>query len=586
MFSRMAKTLLVLGSGMVLSGVVLDSRLPTVGAAVFAWVLVEWLLFHASVVLFDRCLRLERSFAGPTGLPTVWRDQQVTVRVRLANRSWFHFPHLEARDIVPPHFEVAPGSGPAGGGRWRLALGPREAREWSYDVVATRVGHARFPGVAVQATSFGGLFAADRFLDAPADLRVYPPLAGKKHLPALTKFYNQFRHHGVHVYRRGGTGSELLELRDYIAGDPPQAIAWRPSARREELVTRVFESEVPMRIHVFLDGSASMRVGTGETHLEVATEMLAEFARVALSNRDWVGLTLVDERREEVVRPARGRAQLYRILDLLARHGNLSSGHAIGDFEGLFRTVEAYCQVRFPQLWEKPFNRSGVGFFSVRVTLGSSHFTRRKRLATIVAAHLGESPRLIEACLSAPRVFADLLARFCLAEGLRLAKGFSEEVLDLGARCDGKLEVLERSLRYAIQRARDNELYVLLMDFAGLADRLGPILEALKLAQQKHHAIVAMSPWLSEYFQEVPGAAEASREGTRILAGPWGPAGGSASTELLERLTFQRYVRQQEEVRTRFLAAGLPFATVRSQEALPRLLSLVTRLRLNQGVMT
>lgn len=575
--TRMAKVLLVLGACLLIAGIFDQPRLAAVGGLVVCWVMAEWALFSVALTGFDRWVRLERAFTGPTCLPTVWRDQELEVELALVNRSWFHFPYLEVRDVVPPHLEPPAA---AVGERWRLGLGPRSIRRWSYPAVAARVGVARFPGVSCQLTSLAGLFVENRFVAAPSEIRIYPPVAGRRHQPALVKFYNRFLHHGIHVHRKGGTGSELLELRDYVPGDPPQSVAWRPSARREELVTRVFESEVPMRVTVFLDGSASMRVGSRQTHLEIATEMIGEFARLALANRDWVGLTLIDESGEELVRPGRGRGHLFRILDLLTRHGNLSAGHAIGDFAGLFQAAEAYAQVRFPGLWDKPFNRSTAGWIPFP---GTARRTRAKRLALIAASHLGEGPRLVERCLHDPAAFAGLLARFCREEGLRLRKGFSEEVLDLGIRCAGKLDVLERSLRWSVQRARDNELLVLLVDFAGLEDRLGPILESLRLARRKHHSVIALSPWLSEYFQEVP---TASGSETRILRGPFGADGGSDPLQVAERLTYQRYVRSQEAVRNAFLASGVPFAVVGSQEALPRLLAHVSRARLNLGVMS
>lgn len=580
MFTRMAKALLTLGAVMLLAGVVEQPRMAALGGAIVCWILVEWAIFSVAMAGFGRWVRLERTFAGPVCLPTVWREQQITVRLSLVNRSWFHFPYLEVWDVIPPHLEPAAESTPQ---RWRLGLGPRSVRSWSYAATAARVGFARFPGISCQAVSLAGLFVDNRFLAAPAELKIYPPASGKKNLPSLLKSYNRFLHHGIHVFRRGGTGSELLELRDYIPGDPPRTIAWRASARREELLTRIFESEVPMRITVLLDGSASMRVGTAQTHLEVATEMIGEFARLALGNRDWVGLTLVSEDGEEVVRPGRGRAHLFRILDLLTRHGNLSSGQALGDFDGLFQAAEAYAQVRFPGLWGGAFNRSTAGLLSLPFIGDTTRRTRLKRVAMVAASHLGEGPRIVERCLHDRATFADLLARFCRAEGLRLRRGFSEEVLELGERCAGKLAVLERALRWSILRARDNELFVVLVDFAGLEDRLAPVLEAMQLARQKHHTVMVMSPWLSEYFQEAPAG---SGDGTKILRGPFGAEGGRDPLEVAERLTFTRYVRSQEAVRATFLARGIPFATVRSQEALPRLLSRVTRLRLNQGVMT
>lgn len=580
--TRLAKALLVLSAALLLAGVADQPRLAAIGGGLLAWLLVEWVIFTVAMSGFSRWVRLERTFTGPPCLPTVWRDQALTVQLALTNRSIFHFAHVEVWDILPGHLEPVPDA--AQPERWRLALGAHSRREWAYPVTAARVGVARFPGLAVQVTSLAGLFLDARFLVAPAELRIYPPVGGKQTLPSLLKSYNHFLQHGAHVFRKGGTGSELLELRDYEPGDSPRHVAWRASARREELLTRVFESEVPMRITVFLDASASMRVGSRRTHFEIATGMIGDFARLALTNRDWVGLTLISEDGEEVVRPARGRTQLLRILDALTRHGNLSPGHALGDVEGLLQAAEAYAQVRFPTLWEAPFNRSTAGLFTLPFFGNPARTTQVKRIAAIAAAHLGEGPRVLERALHDRAVLGRLLARFAESEGLRVRKGFGEEVLALAEQCRGKLDILDRSIRWAMQHARDDELFVLLVDFAGLEDALDPILESLKLARQRHHDILVMGPWLSEYFQEAGPAVES---GTKILHGPFGAGADAAGPlALADRLTYTRYLRSQEAVRARFHAAGLPFAVVHAQEALPRLLSTVTRLRLNRGVMT
>ena len=59
------------------------------------------------------------------------------------------------------------------------------------------------------------------------------------------KRHNIFPPPGVHRLKRPGGGSELLDLRDYMPGDPPKMIAWKASARKDKLFTKEFESEVP-----------------------------------------------------------------------------------------------------------------------------------------------------------------------------------------------------------------------------------------------------------------------------------------------------------------------------------------------------
>ena len=92
---------------------------------------------------------------------------------------------------------------------------------------------------------------------------------------AVTKQRNQQLPPGVHRLRSGGSGSELLDLRDYRTGDPPKTIAWKVSARRDRLITKVFENEVPIRCTLFVDVSSSVRVPTKQgTALQLFLQIL------------------------------------------------------------------------------------------------------------------------------------------------------------------------------------------------------------------------------------------------------------------------------------------------------------------------
>ena len=67
------------------------------------------------------------------------------------------------------------------------------------------------------------------------------------------------------VFRRArtrGAGLEFHEYRHYQAGDDPRSIDWTVEARLRQLVVRVSRAEGHLRLHVLIDGSASMGVGT------------------------------------------------------------------------------------------------------------------------------------------------------------------------------------------------------------------------------------------------------------------------------------------------------------------------------------
>src|SRR5436309_2864995 len=146
----------------------------------------------------------------------------------------------------------------------------------------------------------------------------------KGHMPAA-KRHNVLPTTGRHRLRRPGSSSELLDLRDYIPGDPPKMIAWKVSARRDRLITREFESEVPIRCTLFLDMSNSVRLGpAGETAIAKLVEIVAALAQANASERDLTGVCLFDETGiRETIKPGRGSKHLLKMLGVLTRVASL-----------------------------------------------------------------------------------------------------------------------------------------------------------------------------------------------------------------------------------------------------------------------
>src|SRR5262249_8641208 len=146
------------------------------------------------------------------------------------------------------------------------------------------------------------------------------------------KRHNELPPPGIHRLRKPGSGSELLDLRDYLPGDPPRTIAWKVSARRDRLITKEFESEVPVRCTLFVDVSSSVRVpspaeqaGGGKKEKEPAggvyykpldrlIDVAAGVIQGSATVRDLTGLCLFDEHSSQIVRPERTANHRNRLL--------------------------------------------------------------------------------------------------------------------------------------------------------------------------------------------------------------------------------------------------------------------------------
>jgi uncharacterized protein (DUF58 family) len=289
-----------------------------VGFTLLGWFLVEWFLFAVRARTVLRQLTIQRDLRDERGeVVNLWAGRTFQVRVRIACPTWPGLPHLLLTDRVP--FGVEQTGGEPGGPCYEGALTPAQPAELVYRIRCPAAGQVRFEGVRVQMTDLQGFFYHRTFLADGTIARVLPVLSAVESRLPITKRFNLLPPPGVHRHRRPGTGSELLDLRDYMPGDPPRMIAWKVSARRDRLITKELESDVPVRCTLFVDTSNSVRLGPpGQNALARLVEIAAAVAQASAGNRDPVGLALCDEREVNYLRPARTRRHLTDVLNLLA----------------------------------------------------------------------------------------------------------------------------------------------------------------------------------------------------------------------------------------------------------------------------
>jgi uncharacterized protein (DUF58 family) len=113
-----------------------------------------------------------------------------------------------------------------------------------------------------------------------------------------------------------GSGLDFHDYRHYQPGDDPRSIDWTIAARHQQLVVRRFRAEGHTPLHLLLDTSGSMALGS-PAKLSCAAKLAAALGYVAASRRDAVGLTTFDTAVRSLVPIRSGRAQLHRMLHAL-----------------------------------------------------------------------------------------------------------------------------------------------------------------------------------------------------------------------------------------------------------------------------
>ncbi|MBA2666003.1 MAG: DUF58 domain-containing protein, partial [Trueperaceae bacterium] len=80
---------------------------------------------------------------------------------------------------------------------------------------------------------------------------------------------------GERLAREAGQSVEFHDYRPYGPGDELRAVDWRVYARTGRVMTRLFQAERTMDVHVLLDTSMSMQVGGKLPYARTVAQLLA-----------------------------------------------------------------------------------------------------------------------------------------------------------------------------------------------------------------------------------------------------------------------------------------------------------------------
>src|ERR1700754_3478050 len=104
-----------------------------------------------------------------------------------------------------------------------------------------------------------------------------------------------------------GQGMEFSEVREYQPGDEVRSIDWNVTARMRRPFVKRYVEERELTVLLVVDWSGSANVGTGARFKrEVAAEVAAAFALLAVRTNDRVGAVLFTDKVDLAIPPKKG----------------------------------------------------------------------------------------------------------------------------------------------------------------------------------------------------------------------------------------------------------------------------------------
>ena len=171
------------------------------------------------------------------------------------------------------------------------------------------------------ALTFGdvlGLFDIEAFFPNPIAVKVFPRTLALRAQPVRALAGALHEQVGLHSVKRRGLSGELREIREHSHGDPFKFIAWKATARRQQLMVRELENEIVTTHTLLVDVGSGMRQGPlGRAPLDWACDAAAAIGRTAIGNSDRIGLVAFDTRPLVELQPDTGHHHYLQIVDRL-----------------------------------------------------------------------------------------------------------------------------------------------------------------------------------------------------------------------------------------------------------------------------
>jgi uncharacterized protein (DUF58 family) len=278
-----------------------------------------------------RNVAISREFQGHAFI-----GETVPVHMRLTNQGWLPVVWIRLQESLPVDLAVPNFF------RQVVSLGPKESLQLEYWLSTRKRGY--YPIGPLSLTS-GDLLAMSepyRLELQPEYLTVYPKIIPLTKVPLPSHSPLGTLRHTQPIFE---DPSRVMGKRDYVAGDSLRRVDWKASAVAGRLQVKQFEPSIALETAIILNLNSAEYAHKGRFYAtELAIVAAASLASWVAGRKQSVGLITngldpaSGEGGFQPLPPRKGRAQLIRLLEVLAR---VEMGET-ESLESLFRRETAH----------------------------------------------------------------------------------------------------------------------------------------------------------------------------------------------------------------------------------------------------
>jgi len=124
---------------------------------------------------------------------------------------------------------------------------------------------------------------------------------------------------GEHKSPYRGFAIEFAQHREYVPGDDTRHLDWKVLGRSDRYYIKQYEQETNYIAHMILDGSESMKYGSGKTSkFDYARTIAATLAYLILQQRDAASLAIFDSKVQSYYPRTDNLSAIHNLITLLA----------------------------------------------------------------------------------------------------------------------------------------------------------------------------------------------------------------------------------------------------------------------------
>ena len=250
-----------------------------------------------------------------------------------------HYPFsvsLQIIDEIPDIFQIRELL-------FQFKMNQKEDKLLKYSLRPVQRGIYRFGHINVFVSTKIGLISRRFKTGTPCDVKVYPSYIYLKQY-VLQTATQKLTNHGNKRIRKIGQQLEPDHIKEYVKGDDYRVINWKATARRNKLMSNVFQEERAQNVYCLIDKGRTMQSASeGMTLLDYAINSTMALTYVATLKGDKAGILTFEKQLDSFIPASRQPGQMLHIQEALYAQ---TTSFMESDFSSLYKSVCQYIKNR------------------------------------------------------------------------------------------------------------------------------------------------------------------------------------------------------------------------------------------------